>query len=396
MKVRHAVCPKCKSILAVPPGCCDCHVRCGQCRSRFRLPRRIRTTEDAIASWLMEEEGHPSHTPEGDAVLEGIDRPSEQEEFDEAIRQSPAAVQGDTRIAPAISTVEDSTHQVRLVRLTNHSALFEFPASRLEDPRFRCAMPRECLSCNTRSHLKAHVIIYTPELRDSLSLEEEYQAGGMVLSDAEVRGLTGEQVLARLPRVPNVPYPGSLPMPYWICDMCSGQNAVRAQINVNSETGQGWCQLQIRNLTASEAFIVAAGGSGTPGHESLKRKLEAREEQPWVNLPEAVRHRIEQWFKPQRGEQFFGYSPDRDRSRTEDGVSGLVVTSERLIYHTNYRHEECDVHEAFKLTLSMSGPRGELGIRAPHWEVKRIRLDRDGVKRLRRSLYLARSHAVWR
>jgi hypothetical protein len=298
-------------------------------------------------------------------------------------------------IAPAISQDEHDAG-LRLVKFSSREALLEFPAGRLEDPHFRCAMPRMCLRCGQRNHLRAHVIIFTPELRDSFSLEEEHAAGGLVLSDKEVRGLTSEQILARLPKVPNVPPPGDLPMPYWVCDMCTAVGLVSGQINVNPETHKGICQLRIHSLRAAEQFMAAAGAGETPDHDALQHKLDAQDENPWDDLPETIQHRIKQWYQPRQEERFVAYVPDRDRSRTEDGMAGILLTTDRMIYHQSYRHDEMSIHQPAELVLSMAGPKGDLRVRTPEWEVKRMRLDRDGIKILRRGLFKASANAHWK
>jgi hypothetical protein len=350
-------------------------------------------TDDRIASWLWDE--REEDLEQESPATEGYSSAEEtlDEELERAVRGSLSA--GDTMIAAAISPDEDNAG-LRLVKLSSREALLEFPASRLDDVRFRCAMPRQCLRCGQRNHLRAHVIIFTPELRDSFSLEEEHAAGAMVLSNAEVRGLTGEQILARLPKVPNVPPPGDLPMPYWVCDMCTAVGLVGGQINVNPETRQGICRLRIRSLRAAEQFMAAAGAGETSDHDAIQAKLDAQEENPWDDLPETVQHRIHQWYKARDGERFVAYVPDRDRARTEDGMAGILLTTDRMIYHQSYRHDETPIHEPAEFALSMAGPKGDLSVRTPGWRVKRMRLDRDGIKTLRRGLFKSCAKAHWK
>ncbi len=65
MRARQILCPSCGMLLDVPPGKSDCFVRCGGCQHRFRLPKRIAVTEDAIADWIGEgREGEVQHAAE--------------------------------------------------------------------------------------------------------------------------------------------------------------------------------------------------------------------------------------------------------------------------------------------------------------------------------------------
>ncbi len=363
----------------------NCHVRCGACHHRFRLPKRVRVSDDAIAAWLsegMDEEDEVSLAEEmagdhGDAAA-GADS-----------RQD--SVSGQTAVLPAVAEHK----QIRMIRLDRRGALFEFPAYRLKETSFRCAMPRRCLHCGTRHHLQAHVIVYTAHLLDSISLEAERSAGTMMLSDAEARDLDPHEVLERLPRVPNAPHPADMPMPYWLCDMCKSADAVSGQVQVNSETGKGFGRLLIRNLRRAEEFLCAAGGEDSADHAKLREWTESTAENPWDTLPTLIQHRISQWWRPRKGEQFVAYIPDRDHARTEDGMAGVVITTRRLVYHTRLRHHESSVEQPVELALAMGGGKGNVNVKTAGWQVKHFTVDRDGANRFRRGLTLARFHATW-
>ena len=72
MNTRRVQCPSCSTLLELPPGWSNCHVNCGQCHFRFRLPRRIAVSEDVVMAWLNEEDiPLPQNLPENsdDRVL---------------------------------------------------------------------------------------------------------------------------------------------------------------------------------------------------------------------------------------------------------------------------------------------------------------------------------------
>jgi len=375
MRDRHLLCPVCGTVLAVPPGYSNCFVRCGQCHHRFRLPRRIAATEDAIANWLTE----GRERDEDDlATVENRAAPTDE------------SVSGGTAILPSVG------HSLRLVEIGRQRVLFEFPASRLLESAFRCAMPRRCLRCGARAHLHVHVIIYTPRLADSISLEAEHSAGELKLNEAEASKLSPEELLQHLPRVPNVPHPGDLPMPYWLCDMCTGAGMISGQINMNSATGEGFCRLLFRNLRRAEEFLINAGERDSPSHTELRRNITATAENPWDTLPLVVQHRLQQWFQPGAGERFVAYIPDRDRARTEDGMAGIAVSNRRLIYHRQMRHREVGITEVIELQMATETGKDILRIKTSKWQAKHITLDRVGIDRLRRALTAAKFRAFWR
>ncbi|MCE5279570.1 MAG: hypothetical protein ABFD92_11445 [Planctomycetaceae bacterium] len=373
IRQRQAQCPHCGTILNVPPEYSGQNARCGNCRQRFQLPV-IEAPEDIIVDWLSDED----EEDDASAPAPPVHRPIDLDQ------PSPAA------------THAISNGPLRLVQFERTSALFEFPADRLLDESFRCTMPRRCLQCSTGHHLDAHVIIFAPQLTTSISLEAERSAGEMVLRSHDVKDVSTKDVLARLPRVPNVPRPADNAMPYWLCDMCGSSGIISAQIQVNSDTAQGWCRLQIGNLRRAEEFMVAAGGGGSPEHAKLHEFIEHTSESRWALVPLTVQNRIQQWFECQDGEEFIGYVPDRDLQRTEDGMSGILISNRRLVYHTPYRHREAMQSYRLEFQLSIINNRTNLEIKSPEWQLKHFTTDRQGLTRFRRSLTLGKFKVIWK
>jgi hypothetical protein len=374
MRVRQVLCPSCGVLLGVPPGASDCFVRCGHCRFRFRLPKRIAVTEDTISDWLEEGKSEgPEHAPEKAASHE----------------QQTADLES-TAVLPAVSDA------IRLVKSDASGALFEFPSSRLLDPAFRCAMPRSCTRCGAATHLAANVIVYGTNLIDGMSQETDRIAGSLVLKGDDLRSLSNEDLCKRLPRVPDVPPPADLPMPYWLCDMCTAKDLVTGQIRLNPNTGVGLCRLWIGNLRVAEEFFLAVGGKGTAGQAELQHRITATSENPWGLLSVVVQNRLQQWYKPQHGEHFLAYIPDRDRTRTEDGMAGIVVSNRRMICHNLMRHREAMIAETLELEEVAEEGRHRLRIKSPSWEIRHLAVDREGLLRFREALVKGMFKVMWR
>ena len=377
MERREIRCPSCGVLLVIPAGAVGQLARCGQCKQRFRVPPAPKVTEDVVAGWLDTEE---------DEGAEGS-----------ALSQPPSAAGGEhphtsRQTRAAFAAMEGN---IRLVSCEPTGALLEFPSRRLTEKAFRCGMPRACMQCGARSHLEAHVVLFTGALVDSVSLEAEHTAGRLVLGIDEVKDLAIEQVLDRLPRLPNVPAPADLPMPYWLCDLCASSKAVSGQIQINTQTGEGWCRLLIRNLRRAEEFLCDVGARGTQAHKDLARHAAQLADNPWDSLALAVQHRLQQWFKPSSGEHFLAYVPDRDHARTEDGMFGLAISNRRLIHHTARRHHENDVSQPLELVLAAGKVRGDLVVTFPVWKAT-LKVDADGIAKFRRGLTLGKFQANWR
>jgi len=379
MYTLHVHCPACGTVLDVPAEYTHTHARCGKCHTRFLLPKREAVVENTIADWLIgeeEPEEAPARTESEPSLEEFAHRPDEEHSGRTSVL---SAIRGD----------------IRLVKLEKRSALFEFPTRRMRDMSFRCAMPRICLQCNSRAHLHAHVIIFTTQMVDSATLESEHSAGALKLTEDEVHDLQGEELLARLPHLPNLPPPADLPMPYWLCDMCGTSGAISGQILGDPAKEDSRLRLLIRNLRGAAEFMAAAGGKDQPGYTKLAERIEATTEVPWDQVSLSVQHRLQQWFKPKGSEMFLAYVPDRDRVRTEDGMAGLMISTKRLIYQGKLRHRECGIAHPMEFQLAMGREAGRLRIKTPGWEISHLTLDRHGLQSLRRALTLGKFQASW-
>ncbi len=379
-------CPACGVTLALDEEHLKQYIRCPRCKHKFPAARQAApATDDLIASWLTEEEPEgPQESPGGASGL--VEMPYG------------ADVMGDagTAAAPTAAPKPMGHGEIRAVKIDRRGVLFEFPASRLLETRFRCAFPRQCMSCDARTHLRPHVVIFTSQLRDSISMEAEHDAGALVDGHNELEGFIGQKLLDRLHEVPNVPYPGNQPMPYWLCDMCSGAGCVSGQIHVSRDASRGWCRLFIRYPRRAMEFMINAGGEGAEGFRELSERVERTAENPWNSLPEVVQQRIQQWYHPKSDEHFLAYVPDRDRTRTEDGMAGVVISNTRLIYHTPRSHHQAKFGQPLELEHASGVGKGRISIITPNWTIHQMTVDRDGITRMRRALTLGRFHAVWR
>ena len=390
------ICPHCGAKLAVPGNNVRPKVRCGRCKEKFVLNQpKPKPVEDVVASWLSDEQDAGGQEPSFDGSDINLDE-SLLNVGDPSATVSGEALDPDPApSSPAETPADGARKDARIVKVDGHGTLIEFAPGLLRKPEFRAGFPRQCVKCDSRAHLQAHVVIYSAQLVDSVSMEAEHKAGALMLSNEDVQGLSDLQVLDRLPAVPNVPHPADLPMPYWVCDMCGPSGQVSGQIRVNPETGGGFCRLLIRNPRRALAFIDAALSQNVEGYNLVKERVDQLVENPWDNLADGVQHRIQQWFQPRPGEQFLAYAPDRDHARTEDGMAGVVVTNQRLIAHFSRRHREATADEPIELTHATGVGKGHVSIKTANWNIPKMSIDRDGIARLRRGLSLGKFKAIW-
>jgi hypothetical protein len=362
-------CPTCQEVLDVPGAYHGTRVMCGRCETKFLIP--------------------PSNVTDVE-ILDWIGKPDKDEtQADAPAVEVPEELIGNAEIPEEPKAKRDLTIDeagFQLVRISSRGVLFEFPAQKLFDKHFRAAMPRCCMRCGTKSHVQPRIIIFSHEMMDSSTIELDYVTDRVEVSDHDARNMPIEQILEHLPKVQRLDSPGDLPMPYWMCDMCSPSNMIFARGEFGRDGEGGTCRLQIRRLWRAEEFLVNAGGESSGAHQYIQEELEKNPERPWDTLAGVVQQRLQQWYRPHRGEVFVTYVPDATRARTENGMSGIVVSSRRLIYHTSMRHRELNKGEPLELEFGLRGQEGTLRLKGPKWEVSKIAVTKLGLERLRKGL----------
>ena len=110
--------------------------------------------------------------------------------------------------------------------------------------------------------LNVHLVIWPSKLpdRDRMHMKD---AGVHVRTTIEQLGrLSGPELLAQLPRQPNVPTPYDLPMPYYICNRCSPVGAIIAHVRPKPD-GSEECELGIASLRRAAEFLAHNLGAST-------------------------------------------------------------------------------------------------------------------------------------
>jgi len=112
-------------------------------------------------------------------------------------------------------------------------------------------------------------------------------------------------------------------------------------------------------------------------------------------IASSVQHRVEQWFRPRPGEQFIAYVPDRHFIRNEDGMNGLVISDQRLIWHHPPRHQESPAQAELTIQVRLAQGKEIATIEATGFKKRPITLDRGGMMLFRRALSKGKLKAKW-
>jgi hypothetical protein len=374
MTHRQISCPTCGVELNVPDDAAGRFARCGSCQHRFQVPTKPTLDDEDILSLIT-----------GDDDSDLVDS----SEFDD-LHGDPS--QRSTIMAAQVPSIGES--DIRITRLDQEGVLFEFPAGRLRDISFRCSMPRICMRCSAKSNLRAQVIVFASPVVDEATIHSLLNSGRLTFTAPFAERMSAKDLLDKLPSLPDAPPPTDMPMPYWLCEGCDYEDMVTGHLFENAKTGDQTCQMHLTNLHRAKDFLQAADGNDGD-IERLNEWCVTEDDKPWDLVPESVRQRLNQWFKPDASETFLVYIPDRALSRREEGMAGVVVSDKRLVYQSNLRHKECEQSLPITLQLAMTRELGQINIETPQWKVLRMTIDREGVRRLRRALTVGRFSTTW-
>ena len=381
MTGKRVKCPSCATVLGVPVQFKGTRCLCTNCHTKFSIP-------SFSEAEIMDVIGRKK---KGDSVVaNALDVEGPQPiPMEEEISVVASEVALDT--AEGFSTGIEGFY---LIRIDRHGAVFEFSASLLVGETIRGAMPRRCIRCGETHHIYPHLVIFAHHMAESASIEAQYVPSRKELSERDILTRSIADILQLLPKIRKIPSPGNLPMPYWVCDMCSPSNMIYAQ-NMITHNEEGACRLQIQRIWRAEEFLVAAGGKASDAHKEILRTLEGTAEQPWDTLPGAIQQRLQQWYHPHKGERFVAYIPDRSRVRTQDGMGGVLLSNRRLIHNCSRRYHEVEKGEQLDMDFAMSEGKMTLHVKTPSWEIKQMVVDKHGLERLRRSMWQENFPAVW-
>ncbi len=351
-------CPTCAQKYRVSNDRIGRHATCKKCGQRFRIQSDEPVDDDTILGWVMEDDAPDKSVLGSTSIFKPTTGPKSR------------------------PTIEDwQSHQppekprIRLDRIDEIGAYFEFPARELQHPDIRRSFPHKCIHCLKTRPLEVHLIIWG----DKLPRQDAFHR-----KDIETKALGRLDQMLRthqsrwfdlLEPMSVLPPPYCNPFPYFVCQTCSTIGEVTA--HVLSREGEESCQIAIANLEIAVEFFRNNGGQKAGGYRRLQDAAKRQKDDRWRRLSFPVRSRITSWFKPADGERFLGYFADSDFSRAETGNAGIVLTDRRLIYKKYSTTREYQVQtgglldieadrKLASIRVSQSGSRDALLHASPH------------------------------
>ena len=375
-------CPSCSIILEIPANQKIQKAKCAKCNAKFILEE---ISYDDIMNVLG---GDNRFETSAGAKIDDFLADMGDDFLDLGLSAAPGA-----KFTPQPTGVEGFT----LTDLTAKHATFEIDAKLLEEGKIRGAMPTVCTHCGTMHHLSPKLVVFANQLMDCATLESEYMIGDLpILLDKDLQEKPMSEILKTLPTLRRIPMPANKPFVYWICDQCSPTDIMFAKNDINWQTHEGVCTLQINRIWRAQQFLENFAGTQSPAYEKISQFIAHHPESPWSRLPGSVQKRIVQWYKPHKGEEFTAYIPDRRRTRNEDGIAGVLITNRRFIYNSSRQHFENIKGQKISITLMNHSGDYKIGIKGSNWEIQQMNIDKDGLKNLRKSLIRESYEPTWR
>jgi hypothetical protein len=271
----------------------------------------------------------------------------------------PVVVPARSPTAPAAAPTQDAASDdsdagVRLVRIADDGAHFEFPAASLGREDLRDAFPRKCAGCGARHGLFVH-LVYWPDRMKSHEAIHWKELQNTAAGDWEhFAHMPGRTWLNRLPRARHCVSPYNEPFPFLLCRHCHASHEAQGRVILRGTAE--WCSLTIHSLATAVEFYRNTGGRHTPEYQRLIEERDVRHDRRNELHPD-VRTRLSHWFTPLPGEEFVHYFPDTEFSAAEAGTAGAVLTVRRLVFKKFAAYRDYPLHQSCRLEIKGDGPR---------------------------------------
>lgn len=378
LNTRVVPCPACQTPLNVPPSAGGRRARCPACGDRFIIPTRTDLLEDTVSGWIEQDVGD---------VIDDRDRQSDESQASRArsaVRVAPAEVPspaedhapGETIVgvpfdkpvdtslkteptpprpqprpfaAPKPGTSDDddeasgypknlradprSPHLV-VLKCGGAGVRFAFDAKWLGHEGFRASMPTRCAYSGAaeRAKLIARPMVFADRARGVKTNAADISANHDVrsLGDSSAR-----QIMQMMGTIEGMPSPFLYPMPYYISTRYA--NKVIHCMTRDRSSGGITAEVVIPDSVCALEWLSRVNGVCGKEYELLERDTSLLHGDLFQELSEVCRSRIQSWCKLRPHEVFQLYLNDADFGRLDEGLAGVVVTDQRVVY-CKYHH----------------------------------------------------------
>lgn len=244
-----------------------------------------------------------------------------------------------------LRTDPKSPHLV-VLKCGSAGVVFAFDAKWLEHEGFRTSMPTRCAYSGAldRTKLIARPMIFADRARGVKTKAVELSADHDVrsLGDASPRKLM--QMMGTIEGMPN---PFLYAMPYYI-DTRYANKTIHCMTR-DRPSGGITAEVVIPDAVCALEWLSRVNGVCGPEYEMLERDTSLLHGDKFQELSEVCRGRIQSWCKLRPHEEFQVYLNDADFGRLDEGLAGVIVTDQRVVF--------CKYHHRGQIALDNEGAR---------------------------------------
>jgi len=135
--------------------------------------------------------------------------------------------------------------------------------------------------------------------------------------------------------IEGMPNPYLYPMPYYISTRYA--NKVVHCMTRDRPSGGVTCEVVIPDAVCALEWLSRVNGVCGKEYELLERDTSLLHGDKFQELSEICRSRLQSWCKLRPHEVFQEYLNDADFGRLDEGLAGLIITDQRVVY-CKYHH----------------------------------------------------------
>ena len=379
MMNTHVVpCPACQTPLNVPPSAGGRRARCPACGDRFIIPTRTDLLEDTVSGWIEQDvddviDHRDRESDERQAEMRAqaaVKEKAEQAKNTETLEEVPS---GETIVGVPFERQEKPVLQPRPVPAAPRPSIkptqihdeedeeSEYPRNLRTDPKsphlvvlkcgstgvrfafdakwlshegFRSSMPTRCVYSGIaeRAKLISRPFVFVDRTRggtiDAAEISSHHDIRS--LGDAGPR-----QIMQMMGTIEGMPNPFLYTMPYYISTRYA--NKIVHCMTRDRPSGGITCEVVIPDAVCALEWLSRVNGVCGKEYELLERDTSLLHGDRFQELSEICRSRIQSWCKLRPHEVFQEYLSDADFGRLDEGLAGVIITDQRVVY-CKYHH----------------------------------------------------------
>lgn len=267
-----------------------------------------------------------------------------------------------------------------VLRCDHLGVRFGFDARWLADRGFAISLPVRCVFSGMphRDQLIARPLVFNDRTRGKkasvadLATRQEHR----VLGDR-----TPRELAKLMGRLEGLPYPFNFAVPYYVSTRF-------AHMYLHCETrdrsdGGITCEVLVPDASTALEWLARVNGVCGQDYEMLEREASLLHGEAWRALSDSVRQRLAVWCKLRPREVLRLYLSDADFGRNDDGLAGLAVTDQRLIYCKYHHRGQVPIDAEGAAVFARCDERfAELTLHAGGERARMVKLHREGLSQL--------------